>query len=247
MDNRALEHYLNQLLSVESFQDYAPNGLQVQGCKPVRNVVLGVTASQQLIDAAIAQHADAMIVHHGYFWKGEPPTITGMKYQRLKKLLAHDINLYAYHLPLDAHPTLGNNAQLAKQLGIDHASATPVDDLLWIGDLESIPVQIFAKRIFQRLEREPLVISGSDRCINRLAWCTGAAQNYLEQAVEFGVDAFVSGEVSEKTYHEAKEYQIHYIAAGHHATERGGVMALSAYLNKHTDLHCQFIDCHNPV
>ncbi len=247
MNNRELEGYLNKLLSVSSYKDYAPNGLQVEGRADIRTVVCGVTASMALIERAIEAQADALLVHHGYFWKGENQTITGIKQRRIKALLAHDINLYGYHLPLDGHETLGNNAQLGQLWQVENPAPIVPLDLLWTGALPAVSAQTFAQTISRTLGREPLLIEGGEHPIRRLAWCSGGAQGFLEQAVAQGADAFVSGEVSEKTFHEAKEYGIHYFAAGHHATERGGIQALAAHLNAHIALNCQFIDCYNPV
>lgn len=247
INNKILENYLNKLLVTDKYSDYAPNGLQVEGKAAVQRVVFGVTASLALIKKAISVQADAIIVHHGYFWKGESPTLTGMKQRRIQALLANEINLYAYHLPLDGHDILGNNAQLAQPLGIAHAAAIAPFDLMWCGELSNVSAEDFAKTITQALDREPLLIHGGSHKINKIAWCSGGAQGFLEQAVALGADAYLSGEISEKTYHEAKEYGIHYFAAGHHATERGGVRALSQYLQQELDLNCQFIDCFNPV
>lgn len=247
MENKALETYLNDLLVVDKYKDYAPNGLQVEGRKAVKHIICGVTASMELIEVAIAQKADALLVHHGYFWKGENQTITGMKQRRIKALLENEINLYGYHLPLDGHETLGNNAQLGKLWQVQNAAPIAPFDLLWMGDLPDVSVSDFTQRLAQTLGREPLVIAGGEHRIKRLAWCSGGAQGFLAQAAALGADAFVSGEVSEKTYHEAREYGIHYFGAGHHATERGGVQALGDYLNANTDLQCEFVDCWNPV
>ncbi len=247
MNNLELQRYLDQLLCVEKYKDYAPNGLQVEGRKDIHTVICGVTASMELIEHAIERKADALLVHHGYFWKGEDATITGMKQRRIKALLAHDINLYGYHLPLDGHDTLGNNAQLGKLWHVKNAQAIAPFDLMWSGELPEVSADDFAQTITQTLGREPLMIKGGTHPIKRLAWCSGGAQGYLAQAVALGADAFVSGEVSEKTYHEAREYGVHYFAAGHHATERGGIQALAEHLNAHTDLSCEFIDCYNPV
>ncbi len=247
MNNRELELYLNQLLSIDKYSDYAPNGLQVGGKPSIKKVICGVTASLELIEKAIAEQADAMIVHHGYFWKGEDQTITGMKQRRIKALLENNINLYGYHLPLDGHEMLGNNAQLGKLWQITDAEAIAPRDLLWQGTLPNVSVADVTDIVTKTLGREPLVISGSERKINKIMWCSGGAQSFLEKAVMLGADAYISGEISEKNYHEAKEYGIHYFAAGHHATERGGIAALADYLNEHTDLHCEFVDCYNPV
>jgi len=248
LDLLQLVHYLDKLLDVSSVQDYCPNGLQVEGKARVGKLVSGVTASQQLLDAAIDRQADAILVHHGYFWKSEPACITGIKQQRLKKLLCNDISLLAYHLPLDLHATLGNNVQLAKLMGWP---VEPVDSslppLVRIAALERAwSGAEMAQHIQARLERAPLHIA-AQRPIRRIAWCTGAAQSYLADAVALGADAFVSGEVSESTVHEARENNMHYFAAGHHATERYGVKALGEHLASHFGLDCEFVDCPNPA
>lgn len=242
--------YLDNLLKVRGIDDYCPNGLQVEGGQQVRKLITGVTASQQLIDAAIGQDADAILVHHGYFWKNEPACITGIKQQRLKKLLSHDISLLAYHLPLDLHQEFGNNVQLARVL------EWPVEPLEKNGSALQLvrSAQLardwsgaeMAQHILAKLGRAPLHIDAG-RPIKRIAWCTGAAQSYLDQALALQADAYVSGEVSEATVHEAREHNIHYFAAGHHATERYGVKALGAHLAERFDLDCQFIDCDNPA
>ncbi len=247
MNNYELEKTINDLLLIHKYKDYAPNGIQIEGKQEIQKVICGVTASMELIERAINEKADAIIVHHGYFWKGEKENITGIKQKRIKALLENNINLYAYHLPLDGHQELGNNAQLGKLWNIINAQPTAEFDLLWYGNINETSVTDFGNLITQTLEREPLIIQGGNHTIKRIAWCSGAAQGFLEQAVALGVDAFISGEISEKTFHEAKEYGIHYFGAGHHATEKGGIMALCEYLNSHTTLECQFIDCWNPV
>ncbi len=244
--------YTNRLLAVENFNDYCPNGLQVQGRPEVQTVIGGVTACQALLDAAIENQADAVLVHHGWFWKGEDPRIVGMKQRRLAALLRHDISLIAYHLPLDAHPELGNNAQLARRLNLTMTGTiggngrTP--GLVMLGELET-PVSgaDFAARIKTRLHRKPLHIPGGDAPICRLAWGTGAAQSSIESALNEGVDAFLTGEASEPTVHFARENGLHFFAAGHHATERDGVQALGAYLARQFALRFIFIDINNPV
>lgn len=238
------------LLKPECFQDYCPNGLQVEGRQSIRHLVSGVTANMALLDAAIDKGADAILVHHGYFWKGESPVVTGMKRQRLQRLLRNDVSLIAYHLPLDAHPLLGNNAQLALQLDIEitgglQPGANPIGNT---GRLrESLSLDAFVNKIAQRLHRQPQFIAGGDHEIRTLAWCTGAGQSYIEQAAALGVDAFLSGEISEQTVHCARELGIHFIAAGHHATERYGVQALGEYLAKQLHVEHTFIDINNPV
>lgn len=240
----------NTLLSPERFQDYCPNGLQVEGRQQIKLLVSGVTASMALLEAARDCGADAVIVHHGYFWKGEAPVIAGMKRKRLQFLLHNDISLLAYHLPLDAHPALGNNVQLARQLDIEitgglQSVANPIGN---IGKLhESVSPENFVEKITQRLGRAPQFIAGGDHDIRTVAWCTGAAQDYIDQAAELGVDAFISGEISEQTVHAARELGIHFIAAGHHATERYGIRALGEHLGNQLQIEHRFIDIDNPV
>jgi dinuclear metal center YbgI/SA1388 family protein len=246
-----LVRYSDQYLDAASFRDYCPNGLQVEGRGEVRRLVSGVTASLALIEAAIEADADALLVHHGYFWKGEDARVTGMKQRRLSMLLRHDISLLAYHLPLDAHETVGNNAQLARHLGltVQGRSGEPGGpQLLFLGAPETpLTAVAFGAHIENRLGRRPQHIPGSATRIERLAWCTGAAQGYIEQAVAQGVDAFMSGEISEPTVHVARECGIHYFAAGHHATERYGVQALGAHLAERFGLEHRFIEIENPV
>ena len=230
--------------------DYCPNGLQVEGRGEVRRIVSGVTASQALLDAAVEAQADLVLVHHGYFWKNENPCIVGMKQRRLKTLLSHDISLLAYHLPLDLHPEVGNNAQLARRLGIVVEGSLEPGNPRAVGLLGSLPQalapQAFAAQVAGVLGREPLLVAG-ERPIRRLAWCTGAAQGYIEQAVAAGADAYLTGEVSEATVHCARENGISFLAAGHHATERYGVQALGEWLAQRFAIEHRFVDCDNPV
>jgi dinuclear metal center YbgI/SA1388 family protein len=241
--------YCDRQLNPGMFSDYCPNGLQVESGLQVRRLVTGVTASLQLIEAAAAWQADALLVHHGYFWKGEPAPLTGMKGRRIRALFEHGISLIAYHLPLDAHPELGNNKQLGRRLEIANATALEGEQgLIWQGELASaLSAEDFAQRITDRLGRVPLLVSGGDRRIRRVAWCTGGAQKYIEQAAELDVDAYLTGEVSEATVHVARECGVHFYAAGHHATERYGVQALGVALGAHFDLEHRFIDIENPV
>lgn len=246
-----LVKYTNQLLDINQFADYCPNGLQVEGKEQVLNIVSGVTASQALIDAAIDDGADAILVHHGYFWKGEDPCITGMKRNRLARLLEAKVSLLAYHLPLDAHAEYGNNAQLAEVLGIrpeGNFGRSARDQLGVFGSFESpMTPDSLADHVKAKLGRQPQHIAGAAEQIQRVAWCTGAAQAYIEQAVATGVEAFISGEISEQTVHVARETGIHFYAAGHHATERYGVQALGGHLAAHFGISHQFIDIDNPV
>ncbi|MCH8498113.1 MAG: Nif3-like dinuclear metal center hexameric protein [Marinobacter sp.] len=237
---------IDRWLEPGRFQDYCPNGLQVQGRAMVGKLVSGVTASQALIDAAVAAGADMLLVHHGYFWKGEDARVVGMKRERLKTLILNDVNLVAYHLPLDDHPELGNNSQLARVLGIEQAA--PLDGLVWSGRLpEPLAPMELSQLLHDRLKRQPLHVGQGVARIERVAWCTGAAQGYIQKAIEAGMDAFISGEVSEPTVHIARECGIHYYGAGHHATERYGVQALGERLAAEFGLEHLFIDIDNPV
>lgn len=240
----------NQLLQPERFQDYCPNGLQVEGKSEVRRLISGVTASLDLLEAAVAANADAILVHHGYFWKGENATVTGIRRARLRLLLNNDISLLAYHLPLDAHPELGNNAQLAQRLGLSiTAGLQPgANSIGNTGELaQPMTLAEFGRSVEERLGRAPQLIAGGKHPIKTIGWCTGAAQSYIEQAAAHGVDAFLSGEISEQTVHAARELGVHFIAAGHHATERYGVQAVGDYLAKRFGIEHRFIDIDNPV
>lgn len=251
IDTRELLDYCDRLLDSAAFADYCPNGLQVQGGERVWRIVSGVTASQALVDAAIAAQADLLLVHHGYFWKGEPAPLTGIKQRRIKALLQHDINLVAYHLPLDVHAELGNNVQLAHVMDWQIEGGLEPDNPRSVGLQGRLSVPLsgeqLAAQLAQRLQRTPLHIPGNDRPIRRIAWCTGAAQGYIDRAIALGVDAYITGEVSEPTVHLAREHGIHFFAAGHHATERYGVKALGEHLAQQFGIQHQFIDIDNPV
>ena len=246
-----LERELNRLLGPENFRDYAPNGLQVASEQPINLVVSGVSATQALIDVAIEKGAQAILVHHGYFWKGENPCLVGMKYQRIKRLMDHNISLFAYHLPIDAHPTLGNNAQLAVRLGIDVSGGLERGNPYSVGNLGEFVNPLtggeLTQRISKALGRKPLHIDAPGRLIRTVAWCTGGAQGYIEKAVDCGVDAYITGEASEQTTHIARECGIHFFAAGHHATERYGVQAVGAAISEKLHIDHEFIDIDNPV
>jgi len=251
LTNIELTNYLNTLLKSNEISDYCPNGLQVEGATSVSKIVTGVTASQALIDCAIDEGADTLIVHHGYFWKGENQTISGMKKNRIKALLQHDINLYAYHLPLDVHCIYGNNQQLGRLLEIDDICAVEQvkpQGVLMQGRLtHSISALELQSRLKVALERDVLMESPSDKLISRVAWCTGGGQGFIEQAVEAGVEAFITGEVSEQTIHTVRELGISFYAAGHHATERYGVKSLGNHLADTFDVDVTFIDIPNPA
>ncbi len=242
---------LNTLLKPDEFRDYCPNGLQLEGRATISKIVSGVTACQSLLEAAIENKADAILVHHGYFWRGENQAITGIKKQRLKLLLEHDISLIAYHLPLDAHPTMGNNAQLGKRLNFEIEGDLDRKHRSHVGVLGNVMQpcsgELMVERITQSLRRTPFHIPGKSSIIKTIAWCTGSAQNYIEQAYNSGVDAYLTGEVSEQTVHFARETGLHFFAAGHHATERYGVQAVGNFLSEKFALDHQFIDIDNPV
>ena len=249
MQLSALQNHLDELLEVARLRDYCPNGLQVEGREEVSRVLCGVTASQALLDAAVAGDYDAVLVHHGYFWRGEEGRIAGMRKRRLSTLLKNDISLLAYHLPLDVHPQLGNNAQLAAIMGWVGEGRFAEQDLGWIGRPETVGMSAsdVAAAIAVRLGREPLLVGDAERKVKRIAWCTGGAQGYFEQAVQAGADLYVSGEISEQTTHVARESGVPYIAAGHHATERYGPMAMAIYLSDSLGLQATFLDLPNPV
>ncbi len=242
---------LKTLLRPEQFKDYCPNGMQVQGRERVQRIVSGVTACQALIDRAIEADADMLLVHHGYFWRGEDETITGIKKTRVQALLQNDISLLAYHLPLDVHPELGNNAALGKLLGFKVTGDLGKQNNNSIGltgeleePLEGAQLETLLEH---RLGRKAMYIPGIASPIRTVAWCTGAAQNFIDLALQAGVDAYITGEVSEQTVHFARETGLHFFAAGHHATERYGVQAVGEYLAEKFGIEHQFIDVDNPV
>ncbi len=243
-----LRTYLDSLLEAARFRDYCPNGLQVEGKPEIRRVLCATTASQAVVDAAIAGQADAILVHHGWFWKGEDGRVTGFRKQRMAALLAHDINLFAYHLPLDAHPTLGNNAQLADKFGWTVDGNFGEQNIGFLGKpAEPLRTEVLAAHVGNVLGRAPQLLGDPQREVKRIAWCSGGAQGYFEQAIAAGADVFLSGEVSEQTYHLALESGVPYIAAGHHATERYGVQALTAQLTAIHGLECRYLELDNPV
>ena len=248
---RELQHRLDEILQPQKFRDYCPNGLQVEGKPEVSRLVSGVTACQQFIDAAIAVNADAILVHHGFFWRGESGVITGMKRRRIGALLASDVSLLAYHLPLDAHPQFGNNACLAQLLEIAIEGELEPGNVDVVGNVGSLsadtPISQLLARMEQRLGRPVLHVGDDQASVRRVAWCTGGAQGYIEQAINVGADVFITGEASEQTVHVAREEGIQFIAAGHHATERYGVQALAAELAREFGLEHSFIDIDNPV
>ncbi|WP_459616436.1 Nif3-like dinuclear metal center hexameric protein [Bordetella sp. 2513F-2] len=254
IDTRELTDWLDGTLQAARFKDYCPNGLQVEGRARTGHIITGVTASEALLRAAIERGADTVLVHHGWFWRNEDPRVRGPRRTRLALALAHELNLYAYHLPLDAHPRLGNNAQLARVLGLEPAwrDGQPCtcgpDGLVWLGTAPGLhTLGQLADRIAQRLGRTPLVVGDPDLPLSRVAWCTGAAQGMLADAIDAGAQAYITGEASEPTVHLARETNTGFIGAGHHATERYGVRALGEAVAAHFGIRVEFVDVDNPV
>lgn len=245
-----LAQFLAEELQINRFRDYCPNGVQVEGRSEIKRIVSGVTASLALLEEAARLNADAILVHHGYFWRGEDMRVIGQKQRRLKLLLAQDISLFAYHLPLDMHAQLGNNAQLAHRLDLRPEGRFGEDDLGWTGVISDALIKTvgqFAVHIEQRLGRLPLVIGDPEQTLGKIAWCTGAAQNMLDQAINAGANVYLSGEISEPTVHMARESGVSYMACGHHATERYGVKALGEFVAQRFGIEHHFVDIPNPV
>ena len=243
-----LENYLNNYFEISNYKDYAPNGLQIQGNKDIKKVITGVTACQDLIDQAIKENADAIIVHHGYFWKGESYPIVGMKYERIAKLINNGIHLFGYHLPLDGHREIGNNILLAKKLNllnIEFFETGSKPDISVIATCD-LDLDSFSKLIQEKLNKQPIVINAKNQN-KKVAICTGGAQDFIEYAYNAGADTFISGEISERTTHIARELGINYIAAGHHATEKEGAKAIANLLKANFNLDTKFIDIDNPA
>lgn len=246
-----LAAFLDDYLACGSFNDYAPNGLQVEGKAGIKRICTAVTASLEVIQRANELSADALLVHHGYFWRGEEGVITGMKRQRVAEFLKHDLNLFAYHLPLDCHQELGNNARIGQLLELHHVTsheAGHMQNLLWAGQFgSSIAPTKLSQQLTHLFQRKPLHIAGNNQAIKRIVWCSGGAQDYIVDAHRLGADAYLSGEVSERTYYQAMELGMHYYACGHHATERFGIQALGEMLARRFGLIHQFLDTDNPV
>lgn len=241
-----LNQFLNDLLQPERFKDFCPNGWQVEGQREITKIVSGVTASQAFIDAAIAARADAILVHHGLFWRGET-RITGWMRKRLGALIDHNINLFAYHLPLDAHPMLGNNAQLAQMLGFEVTGRFADQDMGWLGTSEAGTLGALCAHMQTKLGRSITAIGDATSPIKNIAWCTGGAQGYFEAAIAAGADVYITGEISEPQAHYAREMGVAYIACGHHASERYGAPAVAAYAAAHFGVQHEFIDSDNPA
>jgi len=243
-----IETFLRETLSVDRFKDYGPNGLQVEGRAEVRRIVSGVTASLELIEAAAEAGADALLVHHGLFWRGQDGRLTGWLRERVARLMKHEMNLFAYHLPLDAHPTLGNNAQFGARLGLQADATFGEQELGFIGPSgPEDQASRLAARVARQLGREPVLVPGDGRPLQRVAWCTGGAQGYFEAAISAGADAFLTGEISEPQAHLARETGVAFLACGHHATERYGAPAVAAAVAERFELEHRFIDIPNPA
>ena len=248
--------WLDSTLEPWRFSDYCPNGLQVEGSPTVKRLVTGVTASLALIERAIELQADAILVHHGWFWRGESLTVTGSRKRRLATVLAHNLNLIAYHLPLDAHPSYGNNRQLGRVLGLEperDANGQPVTgggkDLVWFGqpDQPETTLAMLTERVASQLSRVPVVVGDPDRICRRVAWCTGGAQGMFEAAIYAKADVYITGEISEPNAHLARENGVAFISAGHHATERYGVQALGEAIGQEFPVEVMFVDIDNPA
>jgi dinuclear metal center YbgI/SA1388 family protein len=255
VDSRVLANWLDDTLQAVRFKDYCPNGLQVEGRSEIGHIIAGVTASEALLRVAVERGADAVLVHHGWMWRNEDRRVIGTRRARMALALKNDLNLYAYHLPLDAHPTLGNNAQLARVLGLAPAlrdDGSPQtcgpDNLVWLGDAPGLQtLGQLGERVARRLGREPLVVGDPGQPLARVAWCTGGAQGMLADAADAGASAYITGEVSESTVHLARETGVGFIAAGHHATERYGVEALGQAVAERFGIKVEFVDIDNPA
>lgn len=247
MQRQHLIKILDDLLHPELFKDYAPNGLQVEGKSEISRIVTAVSATQNVLDQALALKADALLVHHGWFWRGENPAVVATKYRRLKTLMSGEINLIAYHLPLDAHATLGNNAQMAQLLAATDVAQGGENNFIWTGLVPPISVQTLASHLEKCLNRSPLVLGDQTKTVSRLAWCSGAAEDFFEDAIAMGAEAYISGEATERTTHLAREMHVPFLVCGHHATERLGIKALSDWLYENHGLECIFVDDENPI
>ena len=247
MRKQDLIESLNTLLHPELFKDYAPNGLQVEGKDEIKRIVTAVSATQNVIDRAVQLQADALLVHHGWFWRGENPAIVATKYKRLKTLMSAEINLIAYHLPLDAHETLGNNAQMAALLNAQDIVLGGEGNFIWSGKIAPVSVQELAQCLEKALNRKPLVLGDASIKVERLAWCSGSAENFFEAAIAMGAQAYISGEATERTTHLARESEVPFLVWGHHATERLGIRALGDWIEEKHGLECIFVDDDNPI
>ena len=243
--------WCDQTLKSPEFKDYAPNGLQIEGKTEVRKILAAVTASQDAIDAGIRENADLLLVHHGYFWKGEAYPITGMRGKRIKSLIQHDISLLAYHLPLDSHPSLGNNAAIADLLELERIETLDPSERHPIGNIgylnQPMPVEEFKTFVSEKLKFDVTHLPADKNMIEKVGFCTGGAQDFIVKAAEQGCHAYISGEVSERTFYEAKELDVHYFACGHHATERYGVQRLGQAISEQFDIEYVYFELNNPI
>ena len=243
--------WCDHILKSPEFKDYAPNGLQIEGKPDVNKILCAVTASQGAIEAAIEQGADMLLVHHGYFWKGEPYPITGMRGKRIKSLIQHDISLAGYHLPLDSHPTLGNNAAIADILALENIEVLDPSERHPIGNIgylkQPVSAEEFKLYVSQRLDFNAIHLAADKKSIQKIGFCTGGAQDFIDKAAERNCDAYISGEVSERTFYEAKELNVHYYACGHHATERYGVQRLAKAISEQFDIEYSYFELNNPI
>lgn len=247
ISRQALADYLQDFLACDEYRDYTVNGLQVEGRESIGNIVTAVTASQAAIDFARQAGADALLVHHGYFWKGEDAAVAGMKKQRLAALLKDDMNLFAYHLPLDQHPELGNNALFAKLLPLARVWQSATESLLWHGALaEAMPLDEVRENLSAKLDFPCRYVGDGGKTVQRIAWCTGAAQDFLQLAAKEGAHVFCSGEYAERSFHEAHETGCAYMVCGHHASERAGIRALGEHLAEKFAVSVKFFDEENP-
>ncbi len=251
MQTKALHVWLDKLLKPDNYSDYCPNGLQVEGGDQLDLIVTAVTASQAAIEHAVACGAQALLVHHGLFWRGDGAPVVGMLKQRLSLLLAHDINLFAYHLPLDCHTEFGNNAEMARallwQIHGDMCFNGVAGLGCWSELAEVVEPEQLRQDLHEVIKQKPQFYSGGQHAIKRVGWCTGAAQDGIVKASELGLDAYISGEVSERTVYQARELGIHYFAVGHHASERFGVRILGDHIASAHGIEHQFFDDDNPV
>lgn len=236
-------------LQTHTFRDYAPNGLQVEGTKQIRKIITAVTASRAAIEHAAEQGADTLLVHHGMFWKSEPVTLTGWKRERIAILLKNNINLIGYHLPLDAHPEWGNNAQLAKMFNWQPEKQFGEQNLLNIGTLpeNQNTLEKLLICLEKTLGRKPVYVGELSGSLKKIAWCSGGAQGFFQDAIDAGADVYITGEISEPQFHLANETGVAFVSAGHHATERGGVQALGAAIQAHFGVEVAFFDEANPA
>ena len=250
MNTNELEQYIQELLDIGRFQDYAPNGLQVEGRPEIQTIATAVSASLNVIEQAIEKGVDALLVHHGYFWKGESAQIRGIKKNRLSALIKSDMNLFAYHLPLDAYRPWGNNASIAQKLGANVTDVLPwnrQENLLWIGELpDAQSPSKFLEQLKALYGPQAVHVDVGRHSIKRIAWCSGGAQDVMEEALVYPIDAFITGEFSERTYYLAKESNVHFYAIGHYASEKDGIFHLGQHLSHQFGLQHIFIDEPNP-